>query len=86
MCSPRYDTKPYWEIIRELAKRLDLGRFFPYETIEDIWNLQLKDLGVKIDDFNAKGLSVSPKTRFSGTGKRASNLKPHQVKSKWSPA
>jgi len=21
---PRYDTKPYWEIIRELAKRLDL--------------------------------------------------------------
>ena len=52
---PRYDTKPYWEIIRELAKRLDLGRFFPYETIEDIWNLQLKDLGLTIEDFNAKG-------------------------------
>ena len=60
---PRYDTKPYWEIIRELAKRLDLGRFFPYETIEDIWNLQLKDLGLTIEDFNAKGfvsLSKNP--------------------------
>ena len=60
---PRYDTKPYWEIIRELAKRLDLGRFFPYETIEDIWNLQLKDLGLAIEDFNAKGfvsLSKNP--------------------------
>jgi thiosulfate reductase / polysulfide reductase chain A len=60
---PRYDTKPSWEIIRELAHRLDLGRFFPYETIEDIWNLQLKDLGVKIDDFNARGfvsLSKNP--------------------------
>ena len=60
---PRYDTKPSWEIIRELANRLDLGRFFPYETIEDIWNLQLKDLGVKIDDFNARGfvsLSKNP--------------------------
>jgi thiosulfate reductase / polysulfide reductase chain A len=52
---PRYDTRPYWEIIRELAKRLDLGRFFPYDTIEDIWNLQLKDLGLKVDDFDAKG-------------------------------
>jgi thiosulfate reductase / polysulfide reductase chain A len=60
---PRYDTKPFWEIIRELAKRLDLGHFFPYETIEDIWNLQLKDLGLTIDDFNARGfvsLSKSP--------------------------
>ncbi len=60
---PRYDTKPSWEIIRELANRLGLGRFFPYETIEDIWNLQLKDLGVKIDDFNARGfvsLSKNP--------------------------
>jgi thiosulfate reductase / polysulfide reductase chain A len=52
---PRYDTKPFWEIARELAKRLDLGHFFPYETIEDIWSLQLKDLGIKIEDFDAKG-------------------------------
>ena len=60
---PRYDTKPFWEIIRELAKRLDLGHFFQYETIEDIWNLQLKDMGIKIEDFNAKGfvsLSKNP--------------------------
>ena len=58
---PRYDTKPFWEIIRELAKGLD-GRFFPYETIEDIWNLQLKEMGIKIEDFNAKGfVSLSKK-------------------------
>ena len=60
---PRYDTKPYWEIIREIAKRLDLGHFFQYDTIEDIWNLQLKDMGIKIEDFNAKGfvsLSKNP--------------------------
>ena len=60
---PRYDTRPYWEIIRELAKRLDLGRYFPYESIEDIWDLQLKDMGIRIEDFNAKGfvsLSKNP--------------------------
>jgi thiosulfate reductase / polysulfide reductase chain A len=59
---PRYDTRPYWEIIRELAKRLDLGGYFPYETIEDIWNLQLKDTGIKPEDFNAKGFVSLSKT------------------------
>jgi thiosulfate reductase / polysulfide reductase chain A len=52
---PRYDTRPCWEILRELARRLEAGRFFPYETIEDVWKLQLNDLNVKIDDFNGRG-------------------------------
>ena len=53
--SPRYDTKPAWQIIKELANRLDVGQYLPYETIEDIWNFQLKDMGVKLEDFDAKG-------------------------------
>jgi thiosulfate reductase/polysulfide reductase chain A len=53
--SPRYDTKPAWQIIKELANRLDVGQYLPFETIEDIWNFQLKDMGVKLEDFDAKG-------------------------------
>ncbi|OGR31017.1 MAG: molybdopterin oxidoreductase [Desulfobacca sp. RBG_16_60_12] len=53
--SPRYDTRPAWLILQQLAQRLDLDRYFPYETIEDIWNFQLQDLGVTIEDFDAKG-------------------------------
>ncbi|MDI6852175.1 MAG: molybdopterin-dependent oxidoreductase [Deltaproteobacteria bacterium] len=53
--TPRYDTKPAWLIWKEIATRLELGQYFPYETIEDIWNFQLKDMGVKIEDFDAKG-------------------------------
>lgn len=53
--SPRYDTKPAWQIIKELANRLDVGQYLPYESIEDIWNFQLKDMGVKLEDFDAKG-------------------------------
>lgn len=53
--SPRYDTRPSWQILKGLAERLGLGNYFPYETIEDIWNFQLKDMGVKIEDFEAKG-------------------------------
>jgi thiosulfate reductase/polysulfide reductase chain A len=53
--TPRYDTLPGWLIIKKLAQRLGLGEYFPYETIEDIWNFQLKDLGIKIEDFEATG-------------------------------
>jgi thiosulfate reductase/polysulfide reductase chain A len=53
--SPRYDTKPGWWIIKELGRRLGVGQYLPFETIEDIWNLQLKDLGVTIKDFDDKG-------------------------------
>jgi thiosulfate reductase/polysulfide reductase chain A len=53
--APRYDTKPGWWIVKELGRRLGVGQYLPFETIEDIWNLQLKDLGVTIQDFDAKG-------------------------------
>ena len=52
---PRHDTRPGWLILKQIAQRLDLERYFPYETIEDIWNFQLQDMGVKIEDFEAKG-------------------------------
>jgi thiosulfate reductase/polysulfide reductase chain A len=52
---PRYDTKPYWEILKLLAGHMGLGQYFPYESIEDIWRYQLKDMGIRIEDFDAKG-------------------------------
>ena len=52
---PRYDTKPQWEIMKSLAERMGIGQWFPYESIEDIWNYQLQDMGIKIEDFDAKG-------------------------------
>jgi thiosulfate reductase/polysulfide reductase chain A len=52
---PRFDTKPMWWILKQLAERLGVGRYFPYETIDDIWAYQLADLGVQAGDFDAKG-------------------------------
>ncbi|MEN8188881.1 MAG: molybdopterin-dependent oxidoreductase [Thermodesulfobacteriota bacterium] len=52
---PFYDSQPGWQIYTNLAKRLGKGEYFPYETIEDIWNFQLQDTGFKIEDFEAKG-------------------------------
>jgi thiosulfate reductase/polysulfide reductase chain A len=53
--APRYDTRPQWEIIKGLAERMGVGKYFPYETIEDIWSFQLKDMDVEIEDFDEKG-------------------------------
>jgi len=52
---PVYDTKPRWWIFTELCKRMGVGQYAPYESIEDIWNYQLKDTGIKIEDFDEKG-------------------------------
>ena len=61
---PRYDTKPGWWILKALAERLGKGEFFPYESIEDIWNYQLKDMDVKIEDFDAKGFVTLAKNNI----------------------
>ncbi|MFU8818623.1 MAG: molybdopterin-dependent oxidoreductase [Desulfurivibrio sp.] len=53
--APYYDTMEGWRIYLELAKRLGKGEYFPYNTIEDIWQYQLQDTGIKIEDFAAKG-------------------------------
>jgi thiosulfate reductase/polysulfide reductase chain A len=61
--SPRYDTKPGWLILKELADRLGIGHYFPYESIEDIWNFQIENMGVKLEDFDAKGfVALTDKT------------------------
>lgn len=52
---PRYDSKPAWEVFTLIVERMGVGQYFPYKSIEDIWNYQLESTGVKIEDFNAKG-------------------------------
>jgi len=53
--SPRYDTKEYAVIIKELAERLGISQFFPYNTMEDLVRWQLEGTGFTIEDFSKKG-------------------------------
>ncbi|MEK6700454.1 MAG: molybdopterin-dependent oxidoreductase [Nitrospirota bacterium] len=60
--SPRYDSKPAWEIFKLITEQMGSGKYFPYNSIEEIWNYQLDGTGVKISDFDAKGsVSLSSK-------------------------
>jgi len=52
---PKYDSKPKWWIFKQLAERLGVGKYFPYETIEELVEYQLKDTGFHFDDFLEKG-------------------------------
>lgn len=53
--APRFDSRPLWWIVKELATRLGVGQYFDYETIEDLWSYQLEGTGVTIDKMREKG-------------------------------
>lgn len=52
---PRYDTRPASIILKQIAERLGVGQYFPYETMEDLVNWQLEGTGFSLADFDKKG-------------------------------
>ncbi|SDF03615.1 thiosulfate reductase PhsA [Sporomusa acidovorans] len=39
--NPVYDTKPHWQIFKDLGERLGLGQYFPWRDIEEMRAIQL---------------------------------------------
>ena len=68
--APRFDTRPAWWIFKELARRLGVGQYFDFETIEDIWRYQLEDTGITIEQIREKGWFRWPTSPSSGTVRR----------------
>ncbi|HAA05605.1 MAG TPA: molybdopterin oxidoreductase, partial [Syntrophobacteraceae bacterium] len=52
---PRYDTRPGAIILKQLAERMGIDRYFPYATMEDLVRWQLEGTGFSMEDFQAKG-------------------------------
>jgi thiosulfate reductase/polysulfide reductase chain A len=52
---PENDTKPSWEIFKNLADRLDMKDYFPYDSMEEYWKWQLEPTGFSLADFEEKG-------------------------------
>lgn len=60
---PRFDTRADWEILCGLASRMGIKEL-DFDSIGAIWDYQLKDTGVRPEDFNATGfvnLAEAPK-------------------------
>jgi thiosulfate reductase / polysulfide reductase chain A len=58
--APLYESKPGWWIARELATRLDLGEYFPYQTMEDKIKAQCELWGVSYPELKKVGTITVP--------------------------
>ena len=50
------DTKPHWQIYKELGEKMGLSKFFPYQDIEEVLNQQLTPAGLTLDLMKEKGV------------------------------
>jgi thiosulfate reductase/polysulfide reductase chain A len=53
---PLYNTKPAYWMARELAKKLDLQDYFPFETIEEEIDWELKQVGTSLEEMQRIGV------------------------------
>ncbi|MFO8082934.1 MAG: molybdopterin-dependent oxidoreductase [Desulfobacterales bacterium] len=53
--TPRYDTREGAMILKQLAEKLGIEKYFPYESMEDLVRWQLEGTGFTLEDFDKKG-------------------------------
>lgn len=79
---PLYDTKPAYWMARNLALKLGLEAYFPFENLEDLLDWQLKQIGSSLEEMKRIGVKTFPRESgplyfeddekvefFTGTGK-----------------
>jgi thiosulfate reductase/polysulfide reductase chain A len=53
--APRYDTREGAMILKQIAERIGVGSYFPFENMEELVHWQLDGTGFSLEDFDAKG-------------------------------
>ncbi|MGD8337663.1 MAG: molybdopterin-dependent oxidoreductase [Desulfobacterales bacterium] len=53
--APRYDTREGAMILKQIAERIGVESYFPYENMEELVRWQLDGTGFSMEDFDAKG-------------------------------
>ena len=61
---PMYNTKPMWEITKELAVRLGLGQYFPWQSIEEAERNQLAGTEWSYDELRSKGFIITDQAEY----------------------
>lgn len=55
---PLYNSKPGYNIARELSIKLGLGSYFPFEKQEDLLDWQLKQTGSSLEEMKKRGVKT----------------------------
>ena len=53
---PRYDSKPAWWIAKNLAGKMGLGAYFPWNDIEEYLDFRLKKIGSSLSEMKKLGV------------------------------
>jgi thiosulfate reductase/polysulfide reductase chain A len=61
---PLYNSKPMYWITIELAKRMGLGRYFPWKEIDEAFTNQLKGLPCTLEQLKEKGFVITDKAEY----------------------
>lgn len=59
---PMYNTKPAYWMAKELANRLGLGHYFSWNSIEEMLDWQLKQLGSSLEEMQRIGVKTFDRT------------------------
>lgn len=55
---PKYNSKPAWWMVKQLAHKLDLDRFFKWKTIEEYLDHRLQKAGSSLKEMQRVGVKV----------------------------
>jgi len=58
---PKYDSKPGWWMVRQLGEKLKLDTCFNFETIEEMIDWQLKQVGTSLEEMKKVGVKTFDK-------------------------
>jgi thiosulfate reductase/polysulfide reductase chain A len=58
---PKYDTKPGWWMVKQLAEKMDLGEYFGWNNIEELLDWQLKQVGSSLEEMKRIGVRPMPR-------------------------
>jgi thiosulfate reductase/polysulfide reductase chain A len=72
---PRYDTREGAIILKQLGERIGIGKYFPYENMEELVNWQLEGTGFTREDFGVKGFVAYGKDQIFWDRKEGLKLK-----------
>ena len=58
---PKYNSKPDWWIVKELARRMGLNEYFKWNTIEELLDWQLRQVGSSLKEMQQIGVKKFPR-------------------------
>lgn len=58
---PKYNSKPAWWMVKQLAAKMDLDEYFTWNDIEELLDWQLKKVGSSLEEMKRIGVKKFPR-------------------------